>query len=127
MSISVAYRRLQSMLSLFAAWGNAASRLLLPVMIYINGIRRRLENQIKYQEDLVLAPTATNRFYRETTHYYISNSGSHLRVRVKPSLPLEHLAYSVMLLRSFYCPLTSPTTPYWSLVCKYYIDVLYIL
>lgn len=79
MSISVAYRRLQSMLSLFAAWSNAASRLLLPVMIYINGIRRRLENQIKYQEYLVLAPTATNRLYGEPTHYYISNAGSHLR------------------------------------------------
>lgn len=83
MSISVAYRRFQSMLSLFAAWGNAASRLLLPVMIYIIGIRRRLENQIKYQEDSVLAPTATNRLYREPTHYYISNAGSLLRVKGK--------------------------------------------
>lgn len=71
------------MLSLFAAWGNAASRLLLPVMIYFNGIRRRLENQIKYQEDFVLTPTATNRLYREPTHYYISNAGSHLRVKSK--------------------------------------------
>lgn len=81
MSIIVAYHRLQSMLSLFAAWGNAASWLLPPVMIYINGIRRQLENQIKYQEDSVLAPTATNRLYREPTHYYISNAGSHLRLK----------------------------------------------